>query len=304
MSYENITLSQDLEIKEIVTVHYFEYLSTFSFPGETHNFWEFLYVDKGEVEVNADGKKFALEKNQIIFHKPNEFHGLKANGIIAPNLVVISFYCEAPCMCFFENQILHINEFERNLLGQIIREAKNTFSSPLGDPHLKKLERHKEVPFGSEQLIKINLEHLLIHLIRRFRTSEVVPSMNTLRQEKTTKMNYDDEVINCIIRYMETHLESRLTIDQICVDHSIGRSQLQNLFQSKFQCGVIEYFSNMKIEAAKQCIRETNMNFTQIAEKLGFSSVHYFSRQFKKISNMTPTEYSSSVKIVSEKPFF
>lgn len=75
MSYENITLSQDLEIKEIVTVHYFEYLSTFSFPGETHNFWEFLYVDKGEVEVNADGKKFALEKNQIIFHKPNEFHG-------------------------------------------------------------------------------------------------------------------------------------------------------------------------------------------------------------------------------------
>src|SRR5690606_16259826 len=116
--------------------------------------------------------------------KPNEFHGLKANGIIAPNLIVISFYCDSPCMAFFENRILHINELERNLLGQIIREANNTFSSPLDDPHLKKLERQKDVPFGSEQLIKINLEYLLINLIRRYSTKEDAPSLNALKQTK------------------------------------------------------------------------------------------------------------------------
>lgn len=303
MSYECISLSQDLEINEIVTIHYFEYINTFSFPGESHDFWEFLYVDKGEVEVNADGQKFTLEKNQIIFHKPNEFHGLKANGIIAPNLIVISFYCDSPCMAFFENRILHINELERNLLGQIIREANNTFSSPLDDPHLKKLERQKDVPFGSEQLIKINLEYLLINLIRRYSTKEDAPSLNALKQTKITKINYDDEVIKRIIHYMENRLDQKLSIEQICLDHSIGRSQLQNLFQSKFQCGVIEYFSKMKIEAAKQYIRERHLNFTQIAEKLGFGSVHYFSRQFKKLCNMTPTEYSTSVKSLSEKPF-
>ena len=303
MSYEYITLSQELKIKEIVSVHYFEYMNTFSFPGEAHDFWEFLYVDKGEVDVNADGKKFTLEKNQIIFHKPNEFHGLNANGIIAPNLVVISFYCDAPCMDFFKDQILQINELERNLLGQIIREAKNAFSSPLDDPHLKKLERNSEILFGSEQIIKINLEYLLIDLIRRYHINEEKQSKDAIKHAKTTKMNYDDEVIDRILHYMEANLNSRLTMEQICKDHSIGRSRLQNLFQKKFECGVIEYFSHMKINAAKQYIRETNMNFTQIAEKLGFSSVHYFSRQFKKISRMTPTEYSSSVKSLSEKPF-
>ena len=43
------------------------------------------------------------------------------------------------------------------------------------------------------------------------------------------------------------------------------------------------------------------MNFTQISETLGYSSIHYFSRQFKKLTNMTPSEYASSIKALSEK---
>ena len=43
------------------------------------------------------------------------------------------------------------------------------------------------------------------------------------------------------------------------------------------------------------------MNFTQISDFLGYSSIHYFSRQFKKITGMTPSEYSSSIKALSER---
>ena len=64
---------------------------------------------------------------------------------------------------------------------------------------------------------------------------------------------------------------------------------------------VIELFLQMKIEFAKQLIREDQMNFTQISDFLGYSSIHYFSRQFKKITGMTPSEYSSSIKALSER---
>ena len=56
----------------------------------------------------------------------------------------------------------------------------------------------------------------------------------------------------------------------------------------------------MKIDSAKHMMRNKNLNFTQISEKLGYSSIHYFSRQFKKITNMTPSEYVSSIKALSE----
>ena len=54
-------------------------------------------------------------------------------------------------------------------------------------------------------------------------------------------------------------------------------------------------------ELAKELIREKNMNFTQIADYLGYTSIHYFSRQFKKIAGMTPSEYASSIKALSER---
>ena len=78
----------------------------------------------GEVNVLA-GKKFhALKKGDIIFHRPNEFHDVNSNGLIAPNLVVMSFSCDSPVMSFFEEKVLQISEPERLLLAQIIQEAK------------------------------------------------------------------------------------------------------------------------------------------------------------------------------------
>lgn len=89
-------------------------------------------------------------------------------------------------------------------------------------------------------------------------------------------------------------------VDLICKDNLIGRSQLQKLFKEQCNRGIIEYFSILKIEVAKELIRTNHMNFTQISAHLGYTSIHYFSRQFKKIVGMTPSEYASSVKAIAE----
>ena len=45
MAYESIRLKKEFVIDQIVTIHYFEYMSDFSYPGESHDFWELLCVD-------------------------------------------------------------------------------------------------------------------------------------------------------------------------------------------------------------------------------------------------------------------
>ena len=99
---------------------------------------------------------------------------------------------------------------------------------------------------------------------------------------------------------MENNLDCQLTIEKICQDNLIGRSILQMLFRDYANSGVIDYFSKMKIDTAKQLIRNRHLNVTQIADALGYTSIHYFTRQFKKISGMTPTEYSASIKAMAE----
>lgn len=77
--------------------------------------------------------------------------------------------------------------------------------------------------------------------------------------------------------------------------------RLQKLFQELHGCGVMEFFTLMKIDTAKELIRSNQMNFTQISDRLGYTSIHYFSRQIKKITHMNPSEYASSIRLLSEK---
>ncbi len=298
MSYKSVPLQDVLTIREIYSIHYFEYMCDFSFPGESHDFWEFLCVDKGEVNVYAGEKFHNLKKGDIIFHKPNEFHDVNSNGLIAPNLVVMSFACTSPAISFFNGKVLQVNEAERLLLAQIIQEARHAFAGRMDDPYQEELVRNENPQFAGEQLIRLYLEQLLIQLIRR-NMVRTLPAVSTTHV-KSMKQKADGALFAQIEEYMESHICETLTIEQLCRSNSIGRSQLQKLFRSRSGYGTIEYFSRMKIDLAKQMIREDQYNFTQIADAIGFSSVHYFSRQFKKITGMTPSEYASSIKALSD----
>ena len=77
MHYESIPLIPEIDVDRIYTIHYFEYQKDFRFSGESHDFWEFLCVDKGEVEVAAGSAAHILKQNDIIFHEPNEFQPME-----------------------------------------------------------------------------------------------------------------------------------------------------------------------------------------------------------------------------------
>lgn len=293
MSYIGTTLEDSIHIDELFTIHYFEYTSEFLFTGESHDFWEFVCVDKGSVKICMNETELTLHKGEIAFHQPNEFHNVSTYSQIAPNLVVVSFKCNSPLMDFFKQKVLKIDEKERSFLAKILVEAQNLFETPLNNPYTNEMLKKHNVPIGSEQLIRMYLESFLLNLIRRYSSSEQEIPL------PVTKISAD--IFNRVSDYMEDNLSARLSIQTICRDNMIGRTQLQNVFQKEAGMGVIEYFSKMKIQNAKHMIRIGALNFTQISEQLGYTSIHYFSKQFKKLTGMTPSEYASSVKAMMDK---
>ena len=303
MDYKGISLKNELQIDQLFSLHYFEYMNSFYFPGEAHPFWEFVCVDKGEVTIGAGERSFILTRGEIAFHEPDEFHWVKAGGTSAPNLIVISFSSNSPVMDFFRGKVLRISESDRRLLARIVKEARTFLNGRLDDPYQTELSVRNDAPDGAAQIIRTCLEQFLISLIRRYRNdAEPAPDPGYPPvPDKLTKENADDDMFSMITGYLAEHLSSRITIREICSDNLISRSRLQKLFHEKCGLGIIEYFSHMKIDAAKQLIRNEQMNFTQIAETLGYSSIHYFSRQFKMLTGMTPSEYASSIKAISER---
>jgi hypothetical protein len=304
MGYRGIEPNNIISIDRIYSIHYFEYMSDFSFEGEAHDFWEFIYVDKGEVGVTAEKTSVVLKKGEILFHQPNEFHNVQAVGGIAPNLIVASFSSKSPSMDFFKRKTLNIDENIHYLLADIIIEARKLFDCRLDDPYLQNMPLKPDAPAGSEQLIRLYLENMLIHLTRKYQ-NPLVLGKSALKAEpfKAAKNKGDIEIFNRVNAYLENHINEHISIEQICRDNLVGRSQLQKIFKEQCDLGIIEYFSTLKINASKELIRTRHMNFTQIAEQLGYTSIHYFSRQFKRITGMTPSEYASSVKAVADGSF-
>lgn len=292
MNYIKTTLKEELIVKKIVTVHYFEYAKDYLFEGEKHDFWEFLYVDKGEVEVMADACGYKLKQGEMIFHKPNEFHNVWANGKVAPNLIVISFECKSKKMDYFKGKILLLENQERNLLAQIIQESREAFLSPLDDPTLERLEKRPKPRLGSEHLIKINLEQMLINLIRKGESIHKEKKLSSSVKERS-----DGDMVKKAIAYLEENVCHHITFEDVCRYLSLSRTSLKVMFKETTNSSVMEYYNKLKIAEAKRMIREGMNNFTKIADSLGYASIHYFSRHFKKATGMTPSEYALSVKI-------
>ena len=158
MTYIKTKLKRSIDIDAIITLHYFEYMKNFEFKGESHNFWEFLYVDKGTVAVRADDTWTTLKTGDIIFHQPNEFHAIKSIGKDSPNLVVMSFTCDSPAMDFFIRRNFTLSMEERSMISQIITEARQTFSTPMHIPSVEQVELKDNTPFASQQMILLYLE--------------------------------------------------------------------------------------------------------------------------------------------------
>lgn len=72
---------------------------------------------------------------------------------------------------------------------------------------------------------------------------------------------------------------------------NIGETNFKRYFKKITGSSVMKYFKKQKINAAKRLIDKKALSFTEISSLLGYESVHYFSRQFKAIEGITPTEY-------------
>ena len=287
LNYIKHKIANLISISKIVTIHYYEFDKNFSYDGESHNFWEMVYVDAGNVKIKANNKEFHLKQGEIIFHKPNEFHTLKTDKETAANVFVISFVSSSESMRFFKGKTMTVPSKLKKYISTIIEEYSQTFNSMATEDI--KLELKENPPIGGQQMIKTCLEQFLIMLIRSENDNHdlrIFPS----------KESMENHLVSHVIQIIEENTYNKISVDQICKKLNYSRTYLSKIFKTTSGYTILEYILMNKIREAKKLIREEKYNFTQISDLLAFDNPHYFSTVFKKLSHMTPTSYKNSVK--------
>ena len=274
-----------LLISKIITIHYFEFDKSFVSHTESHDFWELVYVDKGNLICTVDGDEFVIREGEVVFHKPNVSHSHSADGKRAPNVFIVSFECKSEAMRYFENRHMKLDGSLIRFIFAIIEESRRTFDLPYSDPSLKKMKLLDSPALGGQQLIKNYLEILLVSLMRSDSASDSSAAV-FLPQEK-----FDELISDHVIDYMTKHVEERLSVDEICSGLHYNKSYVFRQFKKTTGSSIMAYFTRLKINRAKILLRESDMSVSAISDKLAFDNPNYFSKTFKKITGYTPSTY-------------
>lgn len=276
-----------MNVSRIANIHYFEFTNEYHTDIDSHNFCELIYVDKGTLTVSADNFKGDLSVNQLIIHRPDEVHSLSTSDSVAPNVIIIGFECMSDELIPFSKAPVTLNGELSRALARIMAEGMSIYEPPYDIPNTTCMKKRKDFPFGADQMIKIGLESFLIMLVREFSK----PSESAEPAHSTSLSN-----IQAIHQYVCENYNTKITLDNLCFLFGTNKTTLCKSFRQEYGTTVLNYITSLKIHEAKYLLRQNKMTATQIAEALGYESIHYFCRQFKKTTGQSPTEYAKTIR--------
>ena len=268
---DEFRLRRQIQVSSIYTFFYQEKEKGFTFPGEAHTPLELTYVDKGTLHSVADGKDILLEQGDLVIYGPGQWHMQYADVEMSPSFITITFDLADEHPQELVNRKFTIPQSAVPVLQRMLRELDRMDS------------------FSADMVICL-LQQLLLELLRE----QIAPAGTKLRT--TNAVNSENEIIRRAQQFISEHVREKLTVPLVARHVDVSPSYLTALFRKNLQISPGEYVRRIKLQESKQMIREDNMNFTEIAAALQYSTVHHFSRQFKDKFGITPTEYAKSVR--------
>ncbi len=290
MEFKTHPITRDIVIDGFNSIYYFEFGKDFSHPPERHDFWEMVYVDSGEISAVTDGIGRTLSQGQAIFHRPMEVHAHVSNRIVPNDMLVISFTTQSPAMEFFDRKIFTLDKTAKTLLSLFIKEARLALGGIPGEYGNKNPLDFSRAPLGSFQLLDCYLTEFLL-LLMRGGEEHVSPA----KRSEDSRELAQSSIADLIVAYLAENVYTMLTLSDICSRFFMGKSSLCQLFVEQMGEGPIEYFLRLKMAEAKKLLRREDLSVSRISDMLSYSSIHNFSRAFKKHFGISPSEYRKKI---------
>ena len=269
--FRTLRVDHKLSVAGIHTFFYQEKEQGFLFSGESHPMLELTYVDQGTLHSVVDGQDMLLKQGDLVIYGPNQWHMQYSDIGVAPRFVTLTFDLEGGDLSSLLNRKITAPQHTVTMLQRMLREqdAMDEFSN---------------------DIILSYFDLLLLLLLRE------AASPRAGKVQTSNAVHSENEIIRQAQQYISSHIREKLSVPLVARQVDVSPSYLTALFHKRLQISPGEYIRRSKLQESKQMIRENNMNFTEIAAALQYSTVHHFSRQFKEKFGITPTEYAKSVR--------
>jgi len=167
-------------------------------------------------------------------------------------------------------------------------------------PALEPLRAHADethaVSLGLERLAQDLLDEFdaetIVTLYRQF-LSAISPLLASRRRKR------EKSAIYSIRNYIEENYMSKLSLAELSSKFYVSEEHISRAFKEEFDINLFDYILRLRIERAKALIVENKMKVSEVVELLGFVDASHFTKTFKKLTGITPSEYRDRMKAAS-----
>jgi two-component system response regulator YesN len=112
-----------------------------------------------------------------------------------------------------------------------------------------------------------------------------------------------DQRLHKVLSFIERHADQRITLEALASQAGLSSDRLRHLFKEVFQISLRDHCTQVRIEKAKNLLADFNLTILDIAGRVGYSAQRNFARDFKKLTQQTPSQFRKDVsKLFSNPP--
>ncbi len=228
---------------------------------------EFLFCTEGKGLVYMDSGAIPMEAGDMVVVNSKHIHSIFSHKNI-------KYYCLIICNVFFKENGIDIEKLD--------------FKEKIRDKKAEDLIKNIAVLFsgGDDDYIvpdkrKSILEYI-IYMCKKY---------SSRKDETFFKNQKNHNAILDTIEYINGNFKKKITLDELARKAGYSKFHFARIFKETTGCTIIDHINIYRCEVAKNMLVHTNKPITQICIECGFEQSAYFSRTFKKIYGILPSEY-------------
>lgn len=258
--------------------------TSWSMEPNRHENYEMVYIKKGMAVFEIAGQPAPIGPNDLIIIKPGQPHKFSVKSESGCEFIVLNFK--------FQNQM--VGEVSQIPLSDFLNFVSSKESGPFISLKVSQkneiiillnriLKEKQSDELGSDLLERLMVLELFVYISRALK----MEWENSIKN-RSPKVK---ELIHVSVNYIKNNFERDIALADIARFVFLSPSYFTRAFKEETGVSPINYLLKIRVERAKELLRETQMKISDIALSVGFANQQRFNEIFKKYAGLTPLQY-------------
>jgi len=143
--------------------------------------------------------------------------------------------------------------------------------------------------------------HAYDYLLKPIKEEELARVMmsiiNERGEEKTERSDEPsfDRVIDNVISEIREHYTEDISLTSLATKYNLSMARLSEMIKENLKVNFSDYIASLRIQRAKELLRDESISIQEIAEIVGYNDYFYFTKVFKKVEGISPSKYRKSI---------